>query len=40
MDYSEEWMMDFVHESKSFMLDFISGSLAGVSVTLSGHPFE
>jgi hypothetical protein len=40
MEYAEEWMMDFVHESKSFLVDFISGSIAGVAVTLSGHPFE
>ena len=40
MEFSEQLMIEFIHESKSFMLDFISGSLAGVAVTLSGHPFE
>jgi hypothetical protein len=40
MDFSEEWMMDFIHESKSFVTDFLAGSIAGVSVTLTGHPFE
>jgi len=40
MEYSEEWMMDFIHESKSFASDFSAGSLAGIGVTLTGHPFE
>jgi hypothetical protein len=40
MEFSEEWIMDFIHESKSFMLDFTAGSVAGIAVTLTGHPFE
>ena len=40
MEYAEEWVTEFVHESKSFMQDFISGSVGGVAVTLTGHPFE
>ncbi len=40
MEFSEEWMMDFIHESKNFTLDFIAGSVAGVAITLTGHPFE
>jgi hypothetical protein len=40
MEYSEEWMMDFIHGSKSFVSDFIAGSLAGFAITLTGHPFE
>jgi len=40
MEISEEVLMNFYHESKSIMFDFAAGSIAGVAVTLSGHPFE
>ncbi len=40
MDFSEAWMVDFKHNFKIFGIDFIAGSIAGMAVTLSGHPFE
>jgi hypothetical protein len=40
MEISEKWVMNMIHEGKSFIVDFISGSAAGVAVTVTGHPFE
>lgn len=40
MEFSQEWITEFMHTSKSFVVDFVAGSVAGVAVTLSGHPFE
>lgn len=36
----EYFLNEMKHQVKSFSVDFLAGSVAGIAVTLVGHPFE